>query len=37
MNEHMSLDDHSAAAASGQRNAMRYQMGSVLYREMVKR
>ena len=37
MNQHMSLDDHSAAAASGQRNAMRHQMGSVLYREMVKR
>ena len=37
MNQHMSLDDHSAATASGQRNAMRHQMGSVLYREMVKR
>lgn len=37
MNQHMSLDDHSAAAASGQRNAMRHLMGSVLFREMVKR
>ena len=37
MNQHMSQDDHSAAAASGVRNAMRHQMGSVLYREMVKR
>lgn len=37
MNQHMSQDDHSAAAASGVRNAMRHQMGSVLFREMVKR
>ncbi len=33
----MSQDDHSAAAASGQRNKMRRQMGSVLYRELLKR
>lgn len=37
MNQRMNVDAHGAAAASGQRNAMRRQMGSVLYREMVKR
>lgn len=37
MNQRMQQDDHSAAAASGQRNAMRRQMGSVLYRELLKR
>lgn len=30
-------DAHQAAAASGQRNVMRKQMGSVLYRELLKR
>jgi hypothetical protein len=37
MNQRMSQDDHSADAASGQRNKMRRQMGSVLYRELLKR
>lgn len=37
LNKRMSQDDHAAAAASGQRNKMRKLMGSVLYREMVKR
>lgn len=37
INQRMKQDDHQAAAASGARNAMRKQMGSVLYREMVKR
>ena len=37
LNKRMSQDDHAAAAASGQRNKMRNLMGSVLYREMVKR
>lgn len=37
INKRMNQDDHSAAAASGQRNAMRKLMGSVLYREQVKR
>ena len=37
INERMKQDDHSADAASGQRTKMRRQMGSVLYREMVKR
>ena len=37
MNERMKQDDHSADAASGKRNEMRRQMGSVLYRELVKR
>ncbi len=37
LNKRMSQDDHSAAAASGQRNAMRTLMGSVLYREQVQR
>lgn len=37
MNQRMNQDDHSAAAASGQRNSMRKLMGSVLYRELVKR
>ena len=37
MNKRMNQDDHSADAASGQRNKMRRQMGSVLYREILKR
>ena len=37
MNQRMNQDDHSADAASGQRNKMRRQMGSVLYREILKR
>ena len=37
LNKRMSQDDHAAAAASGGRNKMRNLMGSVLYREMVKR
>ena len=37
LNKRMSQDDHAAAAASGVRNKMRNLMGSVLYREMVKR
>ena len=37
MAQHTGQDAHQAAAASGQRNPMRKQMGSVLYRELVKR
>lgn len=37
LNKRQSQDDHTAAAASGDRNKMRHQMGSVLYREMTKR
>ena len=37
MNKRMSQDDHSAAAASGERIKMRKLMGSVLYRELGKR
>lgn len=37
INKRMNQDDHSASAASGQRNSMRKLMGSVLYREQVKR
>ena len=37
INERMKQDDHSADAASGQRTKMRRQMGSVLYREILKR
>lgn len=37
INQRMQQDDHSASAASGQRNSMRRQMGSVLYRELLKR
>ncbi|MEO7505241.1 MAG: hypothetical protein ABIT69_08685 [Sphingomicrobium sp.] len=37
MNQRMSLDDHSAAVASGSRNVMRKQLGTVLYRELTKR
>lgn len=37
LNQRMQLDDHSADAASGQRRAMRKLMGSVMYREMLKR
>ncbi|MEO7654815.1 MAG: hypothetical protein ABIS23_03925 [Sphingomicrobium sp.] len=37
LNERMKQDAHSAAAASGDRNKMRRQTGSILYRELVKR
>ena len=37
LDKRLNQDAHSAAAASGARNSMRKQMGSVLYREMVKR
>lgn len=37
INQRMNQDDHKADAASGQRTKMRRQMGSVLYRELVKR
>jgi len=37
MAKHTGQDPHQAAAASGERNSMRKQMGSVLYRELVKR
>lgn len=37
INKRMNQDDHSADAASGQRNKVRRQMGSVLYRELLKR
>lgn len=37
LNKRLQQDAHSAAAASGARNAMRKQLGSVLYREMLKR
>ncbi|MES2904196.1 MAG: hypothetical protein V4696_08430 [Pseudomonadota bacterium] len=37
MNKRMSQTDRAATAASGDRNKMREIMGSVLYREMVKR
>jgi hypothetical protein len=37
MNKRMNQDDHSSDAASGQRNKMRKQMGSVTYRELLKR
>lgn len=37
LNARMNQDDHSAASASGARNSMRKLMGSVLYRELVKR
>ena len=37
LDKRLSQDSHSAAAASGDRNKMRHQMGSVLYREMLKR
>jgi hypothetical protein len=37
MNKRMNQDDHSSDAASGQRNKMRRQMGSVTYRELLKR
>ena len=37
INKRMSQDDHSADAASGQRTKMRRQMGSVLYREILKK
>jgi len=37
MNKRMNQDDHAAEAASGQRTKMRRSMGSVLYRELLKR
>jgi hypothetical protein len=37
MNERMKQDDHTADAASGQRGKMRRLMGSILYREVIKR
>ena len=37
INKRMNQDDHSADAASGERKKMRRQMGSVLYREILKR
>jgi hypothetical protein len=37
MNKRMSQDDHSAAAASGERSKMRKLMGTTLYRELNKR
>ena len=37
LNKRLSLDAHSGDAASGARGPMRKLMGSVLYREMVKR
>jgi hypothetical protein len=37
INERMKQDDHSADAASGQRGKMRRIMGSILYREVVRR
>lgn len=37
MNARMKQDDHTADAASGDRNKMRRQMGSTLYRELLKR
>ena len=37
LDKRLGQDAHSAAGASGARNSMRKQMGSVLYREMLKR
>lgn len=37
INKRMNQDDHSAAAASGDRTKMRKLMGSVMYRELQKR
>ena len=37
MNQRMNQDDHSGDAASGARTKMRKQMGSTLYRELLKR
>lgn len=37
MARHTGQDAHQAAVASGERNSMRKQMGSVLYRELLKR
>lgn len=37
MAKHTGQDPHQTAAASGTRTSMRKQMGSVLYRELVKR
>ena len=37
INKRMNQDDHSSEAASGSRGTMRKQMGSVLYRELMKR
>lgn len=37
LEKRMNQDAHAAAAASGERGKMRKQLGSVLYREMLKR
>jgi hypothetical protein len=37
MNERMKQDDHSSDAAFGQRGTMRQMLGSITYREVVKR
>ena len=37
INQRMRQDDHSADAASGERRKMRTQMGSIMYRELLKR
>lgn len=37
LDRRLGQDAHSAATASGARNTMRKQLGSVLYREMLKR
>lgn len=37
INQRMGQDDRSASAASGQRKSMRKLMGSVLYREQIRR
>lgn len=37
MNQRMNQDDHSSDAASGARTKMRRQIGSTLYRELLKR
>lgn len=37
MNERMKQDDHSSDAAFGQRGSMRQMLGSITYREVVKR
>ena len=37
INNRMKQDDHSADVASGERKKMRRQMGSTLYRELLKR
>jgi hypothetical protein len=37
INKRLGLDSHGAAAASGERTKIRKQMGSVMYRELLKR